>query len=233
MSSNMKEKRLDLSVIRTNSNWHFKKCDSRFGSKYPGRIPGQIYFNLFFFFTKEQDNILDVFCGGGTGLDVGKLMQRNVVGLDLNPIRKDIYYFDVLTNKNPFKKEVFQLIFLDPPYYDMNRGKYTNKVTDLSNLNLNNFLDAIDLTIKKFYISLKKNGFIALIISNRQKKNGEYTDLSFECEKRLSMYLTIVQKISVPYENTSFQTEEWKNYCIKNKKIFVGTRDLLVFRKKK
>jgi len=41
------QKKIDLSKIKTNSNWHFKKCDPRFGFKYPGRIPGQIYIILF------------------------------------------------------------------------------------------------------------------------------------------------------------------------------------------
>lgn len=224
-------KEIDLSFIRTTSNWNFKNCDKRFGFNYPGRIPGQIYINLFYFFTEKDDNILDAFCGSGTGLDVGKLMERNVIGLDLNPAIKDIKQFDLILDHNPFKKEVFQLIFLDPPYFNMNRGKYTMEKTDLSNLDLKKFLDAIELIIKKFFKSLKYSGYLALIISNKREKNNELIDLGFLCENLISKYLKLMQKISVPYENTSFHTKEWRERCLKKKFILIGTRDLLIFQK--
>jgi len=222
---------IELSIIKTNSNWHFDKCDARFGVKYPGRIPGQIYINLFYFFTKKNDYILDVFCGGGTGLDVGKLMQRNVIGLDINPIRKNIRKFDVILDKNPFKKEIFQLIFLDPPYFNINQGKYTYRKTDLSNLELNPFLNAIELIIKKFYPTLKLSGYLALIISNKREKGEIFYDLGFLCEKIISKYFKLIYRISVPFENTSYHTEKWRQICLKQKIILIGTRDLLIFKK--
>lgn len=221
----------DLNLIRNNSNWHFERCDPRFGHKYPGRIPGQIYINLFYYFTQEKDYILDVFCGSGTGLDVGKFMKRNVYGLDINPSRENIKKIDVLLDKNPFKKNFFQLIFLDPPYFNINKGKYTNSQTDLSNLNLKNFLSAIDIITRKFINSLKHYGYFALIISNKREKGEIFYDLGFMCERIVSKYLKLIHRISVPYENTKYHSNEWRVRCLKYKIILIGTRDLLIYKK--
>ena len=76
-----------------------------------------------------KDVILDLFCGSGTGIDIGKDYDRKVIGFDLNPYRKDIIKFDVLTDKNPFLDRVLDHIFLDPPYFNMNKGKYTKRKT--------------------------------------------------------------------------------------------------------
>lgn len=226
-------KKVNPNIIKTNSNWHFSKCDPRFGIKYPGRIPGQIYINLYYFFTNKNDYILDVFCGGGTGIDTGKFMERNVIGLDLNPIREDIINFDVLIDKNPFNRNVFQLIFLDPPYFNINKGKYTNFKTDLSNLNLDDFLDAIELITTKFYQSLKNNGYYSIIISNKREKGDVFYDLGFLVTKTILKYFTQIHRISVPYENTAYHNEKWRKICLERKKILIGTRDLLIFKKKK
>lgn len=223
--------KIDLNIIKTTSIWNFGKCDSRFGFKYPGRIPGQIYINLYYFLTKENDYILDGFSGSGTGIDVGKYMQRNVIGLDINPSKKDIIKFDLLIDRNPFKKETFQLIFLDPPYFDMNRGKYTKERTDLSNLKLKDFLSAIEIIIKKLLPSLKYYGYLSIIISGKREKGGELIDLSCLCKAIISKYLKLIHKISVPYDNTAFHTTEWREICLKKKIILIGTRDLLIFKK--
>jgi len=219
-------------IIRTTTNWHFKKCDNRFGFPYPGRIPGQIYINLYYFFTDLNDYILDVFCGCGTGMDAGKLMRRRVVGLDINPDNKRIKKFNVIEDNNPFKSNIFKLIVLDPPYYNMNKSKYTNERTDLSNLNLREFLNAIKLTAKKFLTSLTRDGFLALIISNKREQNRELIDLGFQCEKILSNFLKLKYRISVPYENTSFHTDKWRKICLSKKFILIGSRDLLIFQNK-
>ena len=117
------------------------------------------------------------------------------------------------------------------PYYNINQGKYTIRKTDLSNLNLNQFLDSIEITIKKFYPSLKLNGYLAFIISNKREKGEQFLDLGFLCENIVSKYLKIIHRISVPYENTSYHTKEWRERCLQKKIILIGTRDLLIFKK--
>ena len=59
----------------------------------------------------------------------------------------------------------------------MNKGKYTNLKTDLSNLNYREYQEALITIIKKFNSSLKPNGCIGNILSNRRNREMAYYDL--------------------------------------------------------
>ena len=214
-----------------NSVWDFKVCDKRFGFKYPGRLPGQIYANFFYYFSNKNDTILDLFAGSGTSIDVGKLMNRNVIGYDLNPSRKDIIQFDILKDTNDFPKNYFQAIFCDPPYYNMNYKLYSNKKTDLANLDLYNFVKSMELIDIKFNRSIKKNGYFAIIISNK-RQYGKLVDLEFKINEIFSKRLTLVHKIIVPYYNTKYQKLLNENHFIINKFLLIGHRTLFVFQKR-
>jgi len=53
---------------------------------YPCKFIPQIPRNLIIQLTNEGDTILDPFCGSGTTLVEAKLLNRNAIGVDLNPI---------------------------------------------------------------------------------------------------------------------------------------------------
>ena len=53
---------------------------------YPAKFIPQIPKNTILNFTKEGDTVLDPFCGCGTTLVEAKLLNRNALGVDLNPI---------------------------------------------------------------------------------------------------------------------------------------------------
>ncbi|MHA1271803.1 MAG: DNA methyltransferase [Promethearchaeota archaeon] len=216
--------------ICSNTIWDFDKCDNRFGFKYPGRIPGQIYANFYYYFSKKGDKILDLFSGSGTGIDVGLLMNRIVIGVDLNPTRNDILKFDLLKDPNPFENNFFQAIFCDPPYYNMNSNLYSNKNTDLANLNLDQFIQSLSIIVRKFYRSIKKNGYLAIIISNK-KERGKLIDLELIINEIFSKYLELTHKIIIPYHQTKYQKLNIE-YSFKNRKfLLIGHRTLFIFKK--
>ena len=91
---------------------------ARFGSKYPGRLPGQNILNLLYYFTEEGDLILDPFAGSGTTIDAVKFYGgRKVLAYDLRPTRPDINNWDVTEGLPPeAPRGEVKLIILDPPY---------------------------------------------------------------------------------------------------------------------
>lgn len=214
-----------------NSFWDFKFIDNRFGYKYPGRIPGQIYANFFYYFSEENDIILDLFAGSGTSIDVGELYSRKVIGFDLNPSRKDIVQFDLLMDSNPFDNNYFQAIFCDPPYFNMNSTLYSSKKTDLANLTLKDFLRALELIIFKFYKSIKNEGYLAIIISNKREK-GRLIDLEFEINNIYSKYFKLIHKIIVPYYQTKFHKKSVVESFKSTRFLLIGHRTLFIFQKK-
>ena len=54
-------------------------------SKYRGNCSPYVIRNLLLRYSKEGDWVLDQFVGGGTSLVEAKLLNRNIIGIDINP----------------------------------------------------------------------------------------------------------------------------------------------------
>ena len=208
--------------LHLNTIWDFPSCHRDYGKYYHGRIPAQIYLHFYYYFTKPYDTILDVFCGSGTGIDAGNDYNRKVFGLDLNPCRNDIIKFDVLQDKNRFSKNSID---------HMNKGKYANLKTDLSKLNYRDYQEALRTIIKKFNLSLKPNGYIGNILSNRRNREMAYYDLETDINSIFTEYYTLRHKIIVPYHNLYSQKQEVIEKFAQWKLINLAHRTLFIYQK--
>lgn len=117
--------------------WNFSKCMPLTGKDvYPGRIPGQIVFNVLYFFTKSGDLVIDPMAGGGTVIDACLLMDRKCYAYDLEPSRDDILAHDI-EQSLPAGSDKCDLMFIDPPYWSMLDDEYTEN--SVSNKTLEEF----------------------------------------------------------------------------------------------
>ncbi|MDP3064876.1 MAG: DNA methyltransferase, partial [Chloroflexota bacterium] len=103
--------------------WSFVECDRRFGHDYPGRIPGQIVQHVLYYYTNVFDVVVDPMAGSGTTVDVCRSMLRRYRAYDLKPVRADIKKHDIKAGL-PDETKGCNLIFVDPPYGDMNEADY-------------------------------------------------------------------------------------------------------------
>ena len=94
---------------------------------YPAKFIPQIPKSTILQFTKEGDTVLDPFCGCGTTLVEAKLLNRNSIGVDLNPIA-------VLVSKAK-----------------------TNKLSDLDITIVEKILNKIKLDVTSYYDNKKVN----------------------------------------------------------------------------
>lgn len=103
---------------------------------HPTPKPPQLVANLIKFFTKENEIVFDPFCGVGGTMLGSSITNRESIGVDLNPIYKEIYndasnYLElspqtflvgdatsVLQGENLIDKK-FDMILTDPPYGNM------------------------------------------------------------------------------------------------------------------
>jgi hypothetical protein len=143
--------------------WTFNTCNSNFGARYPGRIPGQIVIHTLYFFTEQGDLVIDPMAGSGTVIDCAQLMKRQAIGYDINPTRNDIIKRDILTELFPEQVAEGKLIFWDPPYYKkMDKYYGTSSISKLNKKEYLEFFDkaANDLKNKRF------NGYLAFLCSD-------------------------------------------------------------------
>jgi len=116
--------------LRAWDNWYFNDVDHRFGDPWPGRIPTQLVAHTLFYFTKENDLVLDPMAGGGVVADTCLAFNRQCWSFDLLDrvkTRPEIEPFlwnpENLAWPLPSGKKP-DLIFFDPPYFKKMAAHY-------------------------------------------------------------------------------------------------------------
>ena len=140
-------------------------------SNYRGNCSGYVIKDLIeqFYPSSKPRKFVEIFSGGGTGLDVAKELNiQNSVHLDLNN------GWDALIDEIPTGSD---FVFSHPPYwnivkYEKQRGEY--KTNDLSNnMSYEEFIRKLDIVNEKIYHSLISGGRHITLIGDI-RKNGKY-----------------------------------------------------------
>jgi DNA modification methylase len=200
--------------IDVSTYWAFSsKIAGHYGTEgYPGRIPGQVVECLLHLYTKPFDNVYDPFAGGGTTLDVCKAYFRRYWGSDIAPLatRRDIRQHDILSGVPRFFPQGYRMdfIMLDPPYWAQKKGEYSADATNLANLPLTEFYEALATVLTTCKGLLAPGGVMALIIGSTQA-DLRY-DHAWDMAKRLdTLGLTLINRLIVLYS-----TAQTKGYHI-------------------
>ena len=69
--------------LRTWDQWEWNDCDKRFGDDWPGRIPAQLIAHILYYFSKQNDLILDPMAGGGVTPDTCLALNRRCWAFDM------------------------------------------------------------------------------------------------------------------------------------------------------
>lgn len=149
--------------------------------------------NLIFRYSNPGDWVLDPFMGSGTTLVEAKLLGRNALGIDINPdsvlISETNLKFSCDTNSKIFvrngnatdlyfiKDGRIDFVCTHPPYANIIR--YSNGIDgDISLLNVNEFLEKMQIAAEEFYRVLKKGKICAVMIGDIRKQ-GKVVPLGF------------------------------------------------------
>ncbi|MBA7581480.1 hypothetical protein ES708_23385 [subsurface metagenome] len=211
--------------------WSFTECDKRFGHDFKGRIPGQIVQHTLYYYTKMFDIVVAPMAGSGTTMDVCKLMLRRYRTYDLNPVRSDIHKHNILDGL-PEETKGCNLIFADPPYWDMNEDQHEGS---LASLTLDAFLTWETEFAKSCKTMLAKGGYVAFLIQSQTGPSvpvdREYIDHAFEVYQRFKgVGFTPVRRISVPMP-TETLTPQHIEKAKEERRMLGLVRDLLIFQK--
>jgi len=199
--------------------WNFSMRDKRLGHEHIGHIAGQIPLNVIYFYTKQGDLVVDPMAGGGSTIDACLVLGRKCRAYDIEPKRKEILKNDIRKGY-PEKAKNCDLIFLDPPYFNMVFDFFKD-------------LDEFYLFIKKLaedsFSTVKKGGIVALLMGEKTVEPRE--PLAEECYKIFSQVgFKCIDSISVPMTTQQF-TAQQVSVAKKQKKLLGINRSLFIFRR--
>lgn len=229
--------------LENTSVWSFKERGKWATHKgdYRGNCPPQVPRNLILKYTKENDIVLDPFCGSGTSLIECKLLNRKGIGIDVNvealKLAKSRLNFEYNTTYEPklikadstnlqriIPNEKIDFIFAHPPYADI--IKYSKDIKeDISRLNIQEFLNQMNLFSKECYRVLKKGKICSVLIGDI-RKNKNVIPLGFYIMNIFIQAGFILKEIIIKEQHNCKMTDYWKNknmdfYLLAHEYIFV------------
>lgn len=212
--------------------WNFAGCDERMGQDHAGRIPGQIVANTLYYYTEPNALVVDPMAGGGTTNDACLLLGRRCRSYDIQPKRIDIEKHDIAQGFPP-RPDNCDLIFLDPPYWRLQRDQYTEESTSFASLE--EWLNSMSKLAQDCYTTVRQGGYIALVIEAflDEKVTKRFLDLPFECLRFFTdVGFTEIQRIAVPMPSQIKDVHDVE-YAKRSKIMLDLNRDLIVLRKEK
>jgi len=217
-------------------------------STYRGNWSPEVVRNLLLRYSKENDYILDPMIGGGTTAIECKLLNRNLLALDINPyalnITQEALNFNFEHNptiklqlndsrKLPMLKDnSIDFILNHPPYADIIQYSDKKIEADLSNIHdIDEFCDEMEKVAEEFYRVLKIGKFCAVLIGDT-RRNKMYQPMAFKVMERfLKVGFELKEDIIKHQHNckaTGFWVEKSKNYNF----LLIMHEHLFVFEKR-
>ena len=214
-------------------------------AKYRGNWSPYIPRNLLLRYSNEGNLILDQFAGGGTTLVEAKLLNRNIIGVDINNNALErckekcdfeyensgkVYFYKAdARNLNFIPDESIDFICTHPPY--ANIIKYSEDIeNDLSHLKVKDFLIEMEKVASESYRVLKKDKFCAILMGDTRQK-GHIIPMSFEVMKIFEKVGFKTKEIIIKEQHNCKATGFWKTNSVKYNFLLIAHEYLFIFKK--
>lgn len=215
-------------------------------AKWRGNWSPYIPRNIILRYSKEKDLILDQFAGGGTTLVEAKLLNRDIIGIDVNDValnrckEKIDFQHEGADGKVFLRKgdarnldfipdDSIDLICTHPPY--ANIIEYSENIEeDLSHLKINEFLEEMKKVASESYRVLKKDKFCAVLMGDT-RKNGHMIPLSFYVMQVFENAGFKLKEMIIKEQHNCKATGFWKTNSIKYNFLLIAHEHLFIFRK--
>lgn len=190
--------------------------------------------------------VLDQFAGGGTTLVEAKLLNRNIIGVDVNDTAlarcKEKTNFDhdganghVFIRKGDARNlsfipdEKIDLICTHPPYADIIR--YSEDISeDLSHLKVKDFVEEMKTVARESYRVLKKGKYCAVLMGDTRQK-GNMVPMSFDVMRAFEEAGFKLKELIIKEQHNCKATGYWKTNSVKYNFLLIAHEYLFVFKK--
>lgn len=234
--------------LEMTTHWSFPKRGdwATHDAKWRGNWSPYIPRNIILRYSQEGDLVLDQFAGGGTTLVEAKLLNRDIIGVDINDIAlercKEKTNFDydgangtVYIHRGDARKLDFipddsiDLICTHPPY--ANIIKYSDNIDgDLSRLKVKDFLKEMNSVASECYRVLKKDKFCAILMGDTRQK-GHMIPMSFDVMKIFQDAGFMLKELIIKEQHNCKATGYWKTNSVKYNFLLIAHEYLFVFHK--
>lgn len=234
--------------LEMTTHWSFPKRGdwATHDAKWRGNWSPYIPRNIILRYSKEGDLVLDQFAGGGTTLVEAKLLNRDIIGVDVNDValerckEKTAFDYEPAKGKVYIKKgdarhlnfipnECIDLICTHPPY--ANIIQYSEDIeSDLSRLKVKDFLDEMSGVAAECYRVLKSDKFCAILMGDT-RQNGHMIPMSFEVMKIFQDAGFRLKELIIKEQHNCRATGYWKTNSVKYNFLLIAHEYLFVFRK--
>lgn len=234
--------------LEMTTHWSFPKRGdwATHDAKWRGNWSPYIPRNIMLRYSLEGDMVLDQFAGGGTTLVEAKLLNRNIIGVDVNETalsrckEKVNFQYDGANGKVYIRKgdarnldfipdHSIDLICTHPPY--ANIIKYSEDIAeDISLLEIKDFLEEMKTVASESYRVLKKDKFCAILMGDTRKK-GNMIPMSFDVMRIFQEAGFTLKELIIKEQHNCRATGYWKTNSIKYNFLLIAHEYLFVFRK--
>jgi DNA modification methylase len=233
--------------LQTNTIWSFpdRGIWATHNPKYRGNWSPYIPRNLILRYSQEKDILLDQFAGSGTTLIEAKLLNRDIVGVDINQNALDLCKEAVKFNHDNcgqvtikkgdarklefIKDQNIDFICTHPPY--ANIIQYSKKTEgDLSHCKVSEFLEQMKMVARESYRVLKQDKFCAILMGDTRQK-GHIIPMSFDVMKTFESVGFKTKEIIIKQQHNCKTTGYWKTSSIKYNFLLIAHEYLFVFKK--
>ena len=234
--------------LEMTTHWSFPKRGdwATHDAKWRGNWSPYIPRNILLRYSREGDLALDQFAGGGTTLVEAKLLNRDIIGVDVNDTalercrEKVAFEHEGADGKVYIRKgdarrldfipdESIDLICTHPPYADI--IKYSEDIeADLSRLRVSDFLEAMRPVASECFRVLKRGRFCAILMGDTRRK-GCMVPMSFDVMRIFQDAGFTLKELIIKEQHNCKATGYWKTNSVKYNFLLIAHEYLFVFRK--
>lgn len=234
--------------LEMTTHWSFPKRGNwaTHDAKWRGNWSPYIPRNLLLRYSQEGDLVLDQFAGGGTTLVEAKLLNRNIIGVDVNDVALErcrtktsfvnegangkvyIHKGDA-RNLDFVPNDSIDFICTHPPYADI--IKYSEDIAeDLSHYKVKDFLKEMQKVATESRRVLKKDKFCAVLMGDTRQK-GHMIPMSFEVMRIFEDAGFKLKELIIKEQHNCRATGYWKTNSVKYNFLLIAHEYLFVFKK--